>query len=371
VKEVGPGAPQSWEREEDVHLAAGMTCTDCHRNGIDHRITRGYREEAEERNDPTVRTYSCEGCHLGGDDAGTGRGGLGSVYGAPHPLHRGLPALHFEKLTCTACHSGPWPGEYARRVQSSMAHGLGVPSKERKDTDLPEIVEPVFAAGAGGKITPHRMLWPAFWGRMDDAGISPLPIGEVQRAAALVFSSPGEKVAQAGALSDDLIRRMLFELATQSSGKGEPVYVREGYVLRLKADGASGRSGESSPASVTDLRLEMIEHPQARPYLWPLAHEVRPARQSLGVRDCTDCHARSAPIFFGKLTTAEHTGRSYPVAVMHELEGVDPSLVHTWAYSFRLRSIAKWSGIGAITLVGAVLLLYGFGGLARILQSFR
>jgi hypothetical protein len=371
VKEVGPDAPQSWEREEDVHLAAGMVCTDCHSNGIDHRITRGYREEAEERGDSTVRTYSCEGCHLGDDDAGTARGDLGGAYGAPHPLHRGLPTIHFEKLTCTACHSGPWPGEYARRVQTSMAHGLGLPSKERQDTDLPEIVEPIFAAGADGRIAPHRMLWPALWGRLDDAGISPLPIGEVRRAAASVLDSPDEQPAPTDALPDDLIRRMLSELATQSSGKGEPVYVREGYVLRLEAEGESGKSEESSPASVVNLRLERIEHPQARPYLWPLAHEVRPARQSLGVLDCSDCHARGAPIFFGKLTVPGHADRSYPLAVMHELEAVDPDLVHTWSYSFRLRSIAKWSGIGAITLVGAILLLYGFGGLARILQSFR
>ncbi|UCF34246.1 MAG: hypothetical protein JSV78_02875, partial [Phycisphaerales bacterium] len=190
-------------------------------------------------------------------------------------------------------------------------------------------------------------------------------------AAASALVSPDGQPAEIGALPDHLIRRMLFDLAAQSPGKGEPVYVREGYVLRLETEGAIGMSEGSSQASVANSRLNMIEHPQARPYLWSLAHEVRPARQSLGVRDCSDCHARGAPIFFGKLTTPGHADRSYPVAVMHELEAVDPNLVHTWAYSFRLRSIAKWSGIGAITLVGAILLLYGFGGLARILQSFR
>ena len=30
-----------WIHNEDVHLASGMSCSDCHRNGVDHMITRG------------------------------------------------------------------------------------------------------------------------------------------------------------------------------------------------------------------------------------------------------------------------------------------------------------------------------------------
>ena len=31
-----------------------------------------------------------------------------------------------------------------------------------------------------------------------------------------------------------------------------------------------------------------------------MAHDVRPAEQSLGVRNCKDCHATDSPLFFGK-----------------------------------------------------------------------
>ena len=40
------------------------------------------------------------------------RVGLAVPYGrmgAPEPIHKGLPPVHLEKLSCTACHSGQFP----------------------------------------------------------------------------------------------------------------------------------------------------------------------------------------------------------------------------------------------------------------------
>lgn len=46
---VGRPAENRWTADEDIHLTAGMTCVDCHRNGLDHIIVRGYEWEAEVR----------------------------------------------------------------------------------------------------------------------------------------------------------------------------------------------------------------------------------------------------------------------------------------------------------------------------------
>jgi hypothetical protein len=63
-KVIDPERVQRWEREEDVHSAAGMSCVDCHRNGLDHLMVRGYEGEAEAtgagRSDVDL-----QGCHLG------------------------------------------------------------------------------------------------------------------------------------------------------------------------------------------------------------------------------------------------------------------------------------------------------------------
>ena len=49
---------------------------------------------------------TCEGCHA-----------EGNAMGAPHPDHEGIPPVHFAKMTCTACHSGPLPETEHAAVQ--------------------------------------------------------------------------------------------------------------------------------------------------------------------------------------------------------------------------------------------------------------
>jgi len=103
-KDVGS---EKWTSDEDVHLAAGLVCVDCHRNGLDHAITRGYEGEQSVSVNPLAWVLSCEGCHLPGESSSAPTSGR---LGAPEPTHAGIPTVHFDKLACTACHSGPWPG---------------------------------------------------------------------------------------------------------------------------------------------------------------------------------------------------------------------------------------------------------------------
>jgi hypothetical protein len=270
---------------EDVHLAAGLTCVDCHRHGIDHRMVRGYATEAPDRGEPEIATFSCEGCHLGVGGAADPLVALGGRYGAPHPQHAGLPPLHFDKLTCTACHSGPWPETYAKRFQTAMAHGLGLPTRERTDDDWPRIVGPIFGRQPDGKIATQRLIW-----------------------------------------------------GTQRSVANEP---------------------ESSGPGIA-------------PYHWSIAHDVRPAAQSLGARDCTDCHADGAPIQFGRISDADDPAASErPVQYMHELRGDDVPLARAWASGFGFRPAFKWFGFVCAGIVGLVLLHYVLAGVGAVTRRFR
>ena len=177
---AGVGESPEWTHDEDVHLRAGMRCSDCHRNGIEHDTVRAFEGEKHSTN-VNVATLSCRGCHLGEkDDAAHVVGGR---LGAPKPLHRGLPTIHLEKLSCTACHSGPRPGEQALRVQTAMAHGLGLPTHELSADTEPGIVAPVMLR-TDGVLYPHRTVWPAFWGEMKDAQHPAAQSGSGQRSAA-------------------------------------------------------------------------------------------------------------------------------------------------------------------------------------------
>ncbi|HEY7117792.1 MAG TPA: hypothetical protein VH475_14480, partial [Tepidisphaeraceae bacterium] len=179
---AGPqgGLNQRWRHDRDIHLVKGMLCVDCHRHGLDHMVTRGYPREAQVRHDPSIVTLTCEGCHYGaGGVAGAITGGptnnagpagntseafsgtdLGGRNAAPRPVHKGLPIIHFDKLECTACHSGPYPSAETTQVLTSMAHRLGTESYNRAANAAPQIQEPVFLRDDNGKIAPHKVLYP-------------------------------------------------------------------------------------------------------------------------------------------------------------------------------------------------------------------
>ena len=355
--EVGEHGSQEWAADEDVHLAAGLACVDCHRNGLDHNLTRGYEGEDAASQNPLAASTSCKGCHTEGR------------LGAPVPEHLGLPPVHFEKLTCTACHSGPWPKKQTHQGKTSRAHALGTHGVNKSDDALPHILYPVFAKqggiGAGyldqqlvlsgdGKIAPHKLIWPAFWGSLKDKNVTPIPLNLAKRAA-------GRSIARAKprsrgdwpTLTDEHITKALVSL--KKTIEGEPVYICGGKLYSLDESGK--------------LRAPQ-DHPAAQPYLWPIAHNVRPATQSLGAHYCTDCHATDAPFFFGEVAVdSPLDAEQVATKKMIEFQGIDAFCVWAFALSFVFRPWLKVVVLGSCGLVGVVLLLYGLKALASVIKA--
>jgi len=189
----------------DVHTAAGLSCIDCHRNGEDHQILRG-----------TTEAMSCESCH-------TKTGQLG----APIAAHKGLPPVHFDKLTCTACHSG---SKDLQPVRTSRANRLGIYGRAQWFTESPFIVEPVFVKNDEGKIEPRRMMWPAFWAYTD--GI-PLDDDLVKEAAVGVLDASQQ------------VGDILAKLANSEGAPGEPLFAADGNLYRRHTDGGLDWVGKS------------------------------------------------------------------------------------------------------------------------------
>ncbi len=384
VRQVGPGEPADLLRSPDVHLAAGLLCVDCHRNELDHMTVRGYAAEAADTGEAERFTLSCEGCHLG--DAiqseheapasaaavlldstsspvtgGTPGGSIDREHepspatvapraqdapmlgrlGAPRPEHRGIPPVHFEKLTCTACHSGPWPQMDAQQFQTALAHGLGLATRDRRPSDEPLLAGPVFRRDADGRIAPHYLAWPAYWARLDGTRLEPLHPDAVRKAAGRLLSKPPRSATQPAAmLTDEAIAGVLEALARQGNA-GTPVYVRSGRVY-----GAA--SGSVAPPYVA----------------WPIAHDVRPASQALGVRGCTDCHAEDAPIDFGR-AALPGAPTTQPAMDMLGLRNEDRQIRRAWAAAFRFRPAFKWFGFACAGLVALVLIRKLLDGLAQ------
>ena len=396
TKPVGTDAEPKWVHDGDVHVRAGIACADCHRNDLGHHTVRGFAGEKHATGED-VRTLSCRGCHLDQNEGAT-HADAGGRLGAPKPLHKGLPPLHLEKLSCTACHSGVLPKDAAQRVQTSMAHSFGLPLQTRDADELPAIVQPVFLKDAQDVLTPHRAVWPAFWGTMEGDAITPLPPNEVflvlrrvlrlrsdfRKEAAAVTLSPDERktaLGDAAAKADaDLSIEEKEKLAAaikpkaaakfrenvakslealvKPGAKGVPVYVANGQVYQFDKDAKD--------------KLKVFAHKAAEPYAWPLAHDVRPARQSLGVTGCTECHSKDAAISYGSVApVGPATDDATPTKAMFELGGYDQKLLAQWEQSFQGRPIFKWVGFACIGAVVLILVLYFFVGLSGILKLLR
>ncbi len=340
--DVGEHGSEEWAADEDVHLTAGLRCVDCHRNGLDHNIVRGYEGEDTASQNSLAASTSCEGCHTEGR------------LGAPVPDHPGIPPVHFEKLTCTACHSGPWPERGTHHNKTSQAHALGTHSANKSDDALPHILYPVFAQQGEGKIAPHKLIWPAFWATLEAEKVTPIDLNLAKKAVgrSLLRAKP-RSLGDWPTLTEEHITKALQSL--KKTVEGEPVYICGGKLYSLD------ESGELS---------EPQEHSAAQPYLWPVAHNVRPAAQSLGVRRCEDCHATDAPFFFGGIDI-DNPLAAEEVAKKKMVEFQDISSFYAWAFafSFVFRPFLKIVALGSAGLIGLVLLLYVLRALTCVVNA--
>ena len=372
------GLESRWRHDRDIHLLKGMSCVDCHQHGADHMIARGYEGEYEDRlaadqkfadsraatAEKSITTLSCQGCHYGTDTLPGGRAA------GPRPLHRGLPTLHFDKLSCTACHSGPSPSDATTLVQTAMAHKLGLPRHHTSDAAAPTIQQPVFITDERtGKLTPHRMIYPSFWARLENEKLKPMLPEEI--LAADVESILGEKpdpkhFDPMAPLTEQQIIQILDKLAaatppaikpadaigapttmpatapstTQASPAGEPVFVTGAWVYKRAAGG----------------KLESFWREGASPYYWPIGHDVRGAQQALGARGCVECHATPAPIFDSKVSTASLIANASVLNPMHAARPDSIASLRLFAATYPLRWLLILIGYVSAGVVGLVLI---------------
>jgi hypothetical protein len=219
----------------------------------------------------------------------------------------------------------------------------------------PHVVSPVYATQQDGKIAPHRLVWPSYWGDMKDDAIVPV-------AFETAMNVVGEALADVErptsgdwpTFTADHIVKGLNALA--GSVEGKAVYVSAGNMYSLDDSG--------------DLSCE-ADHPAAEPYLWPIAHGVRPAAQSLGIRYCTDCHDADEGFLFGDVVvdspvTADERDSAKK---MIGFQDVDPSYAGAFAFSFVFRPIMKLVALCSSAVLALVLLLYALKALGCVAKT--
>ena len=311
--------PPAFQQDEDIHIAAGMNCTDCHRHGLDHMVSRSYEGEEQHSKAAAAGTLTCRSCHI--EEQGNVLT-MGGRLGAPIAKHEGLPLIHLDMMSCTACHSGPWPQKQTTRVQTAMAHFLGVSDEYRVDNDPPYITQPVFLGGHDGKITPHKMMFPSFWGKLKDDVITPVPIETVDKYLKSVLKTTKEERKEFPRgwkpVKNEDLAKGLAKLQSKLKDGETAVYIKVGKAFKLEGE-----------------KIAAFDNKSAEPYAWPLAHNVRGAGQSLGVRDCTDCHADDSSFFWGEVALdAAETSGVLAAATWHDMHHLIEATEKPSAYAW-------------------------------------
>jgi hypothetical protein len=491
---TAPAGVKKFNFDEDVHTAAGIQCVSCHRHDVTHDMIRGYEGEAADNPALAAEDFTCRACHLGGASSRSGKILPGRM-GAPYPRHNGLPAVHFERLACTVCHSGPLPANEPTPVRTARANRLGIFGIANWTTELPVIQEPIYIRDKNGKLTPHRLMWPAFWVEVRGKEITPLKPDQVLAAAGdLLFpeksatrilttlfdvvgpegtpvlvmngkafemnvdggldTSPFEEGKKGGeyywavkkdgkysplipdfdpanqeaaAEPETRIHKALEALAADPA-LWKPVLAYKGFLYQLidnnldKSESKSAaapsaqffrlKDGKTQPIisdeekrmmtalagtdqTLTEEQVALVlkalgekEHAYvsggklfrlndkgkieakdddaAAPVAWPLAHQVRPARQALGVNGCTDCHSSGSDFFFGKVKGAGPL-RTENVAVRRasSFMGVGGLYHRLFGLSFTVRPAFKVVLFICAFVIGALLLIVFLVALGR------
>jgi len=315
-------------------------------------MVRGYEGEACETNQPFAASLTCAGCHLG-SDVNNAVHAMGRL-GAPIPEHVGLPPVHFEKLSCTSCHSGAWPRKKTILAKTSMAHALGMHNVSKSDSLMPHIQSPVFYKSDQGKITPHYLFWPAYWAEHIDGQYKPMELKTAQPVIMEVIShSDTLGTGSWPTISDSLILAVFDSLQDAGMGENELAYISGGYRYTMVDSG----------------RLVAFHDKSLKPYIWPLAHDVRPATQSLGINGCNDCHTINSALYFSRVDR-DTPFKSESALTIRMSIFMKESPVAAWIFSFSFffRPLLKFMILGSMLLITAILILSGLNGLSRIIH---
>lgn len=403
-----------FRHDRDIHMAKGMLCVDCHRNGTNHMITRGYegenRDRLPEHQDPTIVTLSCRGCHYGEAEQHE----LGGRSAAPRPVHKGLPTLHFDKITCTTCHSGPLPGEETTYLQTSLNHRLGLPRHHHGDDMAPQIQQPVFLYDRDGRIAPHKLVYPAFWARLNGNQITPIqPTDVLAAGTGSVFGTkPGPlEDPPFQTLTKEQILQVLEKLATakaptkvqpaaQVMGAEPPAHkpAKPTATAPASVPASAPTTAATAPAATQpavppqftgepiyitggkaykrggkdNKELVAFDHDAAKPYSWAIGHNVRSAQQALGaIKGCVDCHAFGAPVFESKVESDALLASATTTAKMHQMRGEGLGALAAFAATYPMRPILVGTGYICAVLLALLLLTYATRAIGAITGASR
>ena len=259
----------------DVHIASGLTCTDCH-PGEDHRYSTKsadtWSREGEERGEVTLQ---CSSCH--GEE--------------PHDGAKGwfLNTFH-DKVACQTCHipyiaHGDWPTEYYRDWSATTFHPdkkrwkFSIPDPETGDTSewhLFKNVEPVYAWYNGerevylltDKVTPIK-----------DSDLELDPVNGESAGVVYYVKPVGSKDDPEAKIYPFKLHRAIIPFSTS---EGKPVPMKVGVAFAT----GDAKAAASKGSQISGIEWDGETYVTYVRYM-QVNHGVQPADNAL---QCLNCH---------------------------------------------------------------------------------
>ncbi len=372
----------------DVHLRAGLRCTDCHAAGSRaedprirgremHQIGKGDDPGGRVRDDLDDTVRPCRSCH----DTG--------LLGAPVARHDGLPPLHLERIACQTCHI-PERAVKPILVQASdvISPGARIPSKGKQlwtfygpdmqyrnhygylemmgyDDKPTEIFRPVYVKYKG-KIYPVNRVHSA-WPGIEVEGTTALMQPRMYDIRGMweAHGKDGQRYPKLSLITDDngdgvieVNRPEEIDALIDSVGAllREIGYPMQGRRVVWVLDDRVYRSG-------TEYYTVQKRDWEASPYgnVHKYSHDILAAGSALGGRGCTDCHSRDSSFFHQAVVEYPFSESGAPVTVEQwRLLGLGRTQVRlgNWREQW-LKPAAPWF-LGAIASLALVhLVIYG------------
>jgi hypothetical protein len=151
-------------------------------------------------------------------------------------------------------------------------------------------------------------------------------------------------------LTEEQVALVLGALA-KTEADGQFVYISGGRLFRVDKGG----------------NLMSRRDKAAGPVTWPLAHNVRPAQQSLGWNGCTDCHSGGSDFFFAKIKgTGPLLTKSVEKRSAASFMGLGGIFQRVFGLSFIVRPALKIVLALCALVAGALLFVAGLIALGRV-----
>ncbi|MBN2212527.1 MAG: hypothetical protein JW709_14110, partial [Sedimentisphaerales bacterium] len=193
-----------------------------------------------------------------------------------------------------------------------------------------------------------------YWGYMIENEITLIPPEKIKTLAGHLLYHPEEvpETADWPDFTDEQVIRVLALLSQENPGS-TVVYVCGGKVHQLGGQGG----------------LTSSQHAMAQAGSWPIAHNVRPARQAWGAKNCRECHSNDSPFFYAKVPVdSPLVAERSETLPMNYFMDVDPTYISFFATGLAFRPALKVALVIVMIIVALVLLFFALRAIGAILK---